>query len=62
MTNVWTQGINLLILLVMNYTTLLDDPNDTESLSVTFEITKHREIIDIIPRNLGSDGYLYVDE
>ena len=61
-TKVWIQRRDLPILLVMNYATLLDDPDETESLAVSFKKIKHGSTVDTTPRNLGSDGGLCVDE
>ena len=52
----------MIVLLVMNYSTLLDDPNETESLAVPFEMMKHGAKVDMKPRNLNGDRGLYVDE
>ena len=48
-------------ILVMNYSTLLDDPDETEYLYVPFEMTKHGAAVDMTPMNLGCYGVLYVD-
>ena len=45
----------------MNYSTLLDDPDETEYLYVPFEMTKHGAAVDMTPMNLGCYGVLYVD-
>ena len=50
------QGIYLTILLVMNYATFLDYPNETESLSASFDMIKNGVTVDMKPRNLGGDG------
>ena len=55
------QGINLPILIVMNFPTLLEYTNNEESLDATFEMMKYGAPVDIAPRNLGGDGGLYVD-
>ena len=47
---------------MMNYVTLLDDPDETKSLDVHFDMMKHGAIVDMTHRNLGGDGGLYVDE
>ena len=49
------------ILLVMNYSTLLDDTYEIESLALIVEMIKHGEKDDMTPRNLGGDGGLYFD-
>ena len=46
----------------MNYATFLDDPNDIESLAVTFETKKYGETVDATTRILGGNGGLFVDE
>ena len=46
----------------MNYSTLLDDPHETESLAVPFKMVKHGATVDMKTRNLGGDGSLYIDE
>ena len=58
----WIQGRDLPVLLVMNYATLLDDPDETESLAVPFQTTKHGATVDMTTRNLGGDRGLQVDE
>ena len=50
------------VLLVINYATLLDDTDKTESLDLPFEMIKHRATVDMTHRNLGGDRGLYVDE
>ena len=60
-TKVWIQVIYLTVLLVMNYATLLDDPDETESLAVPFETTKHGATVDMKTRNIGGDEGLYID-
>ena len=46
----------------MNYYTLLDVPNEKQTLDVHFEMMKNSTTVDMTPRNLGGDGDLYVDE
>ena len=46
----------------MNYYTLLDVPNEKETLDVHFEMMKNSTTVDMTPRNLGEDVHLYVDE
>ena len=58
----WIQGRDLPVLLVMNYATLLDDPNEIESLAFPFQMMEHGATVDMKPRNLDGDGGLYVDE
>ena len=50
------------VLLVMNYSALLDDPDEIESLAVYFEMMKHGTTVDMTPRNLSVDRGLYIDE
>ena len=46
----------------MNYSTLLDDTDETEYLVTPFEIIKDGATVDTTNRNLVGDGGLYVDE
>ena len=62
MDKAWIQGRDLPVLLVMNYATLLDDPDETESLAVPFQTTKHGATVDMTTRNLGGDEGFYIDE
>ena len=41
------------ILFIMNYATLVDDPNEMESLCVPFALMHHGIKVDITPPNLG---------
>ena len=61
-TKAWIQGIDLPVLIVMNYATLLDDSNETEFLSVPFDMIKNGATVDMKLKKLGGDGGLYVDE
>ena len=61
-TKAWIQGRYLTVLFVLNYSTLLENKNETESLAGPFDTKKHGETIDMTPRNLGGDEGLYVDE
>ena len=61
-TKAWIQGRVLTVLHMMNYVTLLDDPDETKSFDVHFDMMKHGATVDMTHRNLGGDGGLYVDE
>ena len=61
-TKAWIQGRYIPILIVMNYSALLDYLDETESLAVPFEMMKHGATVGMKPRNLGGDGGLYVDK
>ena len=60
-TKVWIQGIYLPVLLMINYATLLDDPDETEYSYVTFDMMKHGAKFGMTTRNLVRDGVLYVN-
>ena len=60
-TKVCIQGRNLPVLLMMNYSTLLDDTYETEYLSITFEMMKNGATVAMIPRNMVGAGGLYAD-
>ena len=61
-TKAWIQGRYLPVLLVINYSTLLNDTYETEYLDIPFEMMKHGATFDMTPRNLVVDGGLYGDE
>ena len=56
MTKELIQRGDLPILPAMNYSTLLDDPDRTESLDFPFDILKHGATVDMEPKNLYGDG------
>ena len=60
-TKLSVQGRDLPILRVMNYFTMLDYSNETESSDTPFDMMKHGETVDMITKNMGGDGGLYVE-
>ena len=62
MKKAWILGIYLPVLPVMNYATLLDDTDETESLVVPFEMMKYGETFDMTPKIIVGERGLYVDK
>ena len=50
------------VLLVNNYSTLLDDLNETQPTVFPFQMITHGAAVDIKTNNLGGDGGLYAEE
>eukprot|EP00957_Ditylum_brightwellii_P171080 13023955-Ditylum_brightwellii.AAC.1 len=50
------------VILILNHATLIEDPNEKESLMVPFELMRHGVKMDLTPRNLGGEGAMFVDE
>ena len=55
-TKVQIPGRDLPVLFIMNYATLVDDPNESESLCVPFAMMAHGISIDITPTIYGGTG------
>ena len=56
----WIKGRYQSVLIVINYATMLDDSDETESLAVSFDIMKYGSAVDMKPSNLCGYGGLYV--
>ena len=54
-TKAWIQGKYLTVLLMMDYSTLLDDTDEKQSLAVTFEMMKNGEAFNMTASNMGGD-------
>eukprot|EP00957_Ditylum_brightwellii_P158919 12095787-Ditylum_brightwellii.AAC.2 len=50
------------IILVVNYATLNEDPNEIELLVVSFEMMQHGISVDITPKPYGGNGEMEIDE
>jgi hypothetical protein len=50
------------VLLLMNYTTMLNDDQEQESLCVPFQSMKHGILFDLTPTSFGGKGGMKVDD
>eukprot|EP00957_Ditylum_brightwellii_P202325 15329661-Ditylum_brightwellii.AAC.1 len=55
-------GREMLIIVLLYYATLNEDENENESLVVPFEMMKHGIHVDLVPKKLGGEGKICVDE
>eukprot|EP00957_Ditylum_brightwellii_P158229 12044351-Ditylum_brightwellii.AAC.1 len=52
-TKAWTKDRDILVIFILNYAALNEDPEERESLVVPFEIMRHGIEIDLTPACLG---------
>ena len=50
------------ILLTINYATLIDDPDEHESLCVPFDLMRHGIKVDLTPTSFGGEGGLQIED
>lgn len=61
-TKAYIKGRNEPILFLMNYATMITDPEETESLHVPFQSMKHGIKFDMTPGTLGGTGSMYMND
>eukprot|EP00957_Ditylum_brightwellii_P175982 13400380-Ditylum_brightwellii.AAC.1 len=55
-------GRKMPIIVLLYYATLNEDEKENESFIVSFEMMKHKIHVDLVPKKLGGEGKIYVDE
>jgi hypothetical protein len=61
-TKVKIPGRETPVIFILNYATLIDDEQETESLCVPFEMMRHGVIMDLTPGKFGGEGGMRVEE
>jgi hypothetical protein len=61
-TKAWVKDRDLPVILILNYATLNEDPEERESLVVPFEMMRHGIEMDLTPVCLGGTGSMVLQD
>ena len=61
-TKVEIPGKDLPVLFTINYATLVEDPEENESLCVPFDLMRHHIKVDLTPAILGGEGAIKIED
>ena len=61
-TKVTIPGRDLPVLFTINYATLVDDPDELESLCVPFDLMRHGIKVDLTPTSFGGEGGIKIQD